>query len=258
MMAGKHVPTTLPPMEVLSVSYELTRDSIMSIIHRCLQTVSEDMDGQLLNILTFQKYVDQMRVWSSNVMPDKGHQTSTAVNVNFSVNEGLVMRHYFIHMKVRRTALQKYPDEKAPNALMIKRLEQQFHDKGSVADRQQLGRAFIVEMKVTDVETVLQRSSMERPSVYINITTELKFLLNSDERYLGCSKIVQRVTHHGAGYLKIVTFRNNPPTLKELKSNPIHAISDIKSHTLRKVSINLVKKVQLCVQENGHHFEHLL
>ncbi|GFS52270.1 uncharacterized protein TNCV_4850001 [Trichonephila clavipes] len=60
------------------------------------------------------------------------------------------------------------------------------------------------------------------------------------------------------GYLKHFAFRNNPHTLKDLKSNVIPAISDINSHTYRKVSINLVKKVRLCALENGYHFEHLL
>ncbi|GFX01901.1 uncharacterized protein TNCV_370901 [Trichonephila clavipes] len=41
------------------------------------------------------------------------------------------------------------------------------------------------------------------------------------------------------GYLKNVTFRNKPHTLDELKSNILRAISDINSHTLRKVSIIL-------------------
>ncbi|GFV70400.1 uncharacterized protein TNCV_4798191 [Trichonephila clavipes] len=60
------------------------------------------------------------------------------------------------------------------------------------------------------------------------------------------------------GYLKNVTFRNNPHTFDELKSNILHSISDINSHSFREVSINLVKRVRLCVQENGHHFENLL
>ncbi|GFU79320.1 uncharacterized protein TNCV_2138431 [Trichonephila clavipes] len=56
------------------------------------------------------------------------------------------------------------------------------------------------------------------------------------------------------GYLKNITFRNNPHTFDELKSNILHAILDINSHALLKEAINLVKRVRLCVQENGHHF----
>ncbi|GFX33121.1 uncharacterized protein TNCV_5042891 [Trichonephila clavipes] len=39
------------------------------------------------------------------------------------------------------------------------------------------------------------------------------------------------------GYLKNVAVRNNAHTLDELKSNILHAISDINSHILREVSI---------------------
>ncbi|GFW97527.1 DUF4817 domain-containing protein [Trichonephila clavipes] len=92
---------------------------------------------------------------------------------------------------------QKYPGEKSPNASTITHLGQQFHDTGSVANRNRSGRASIVKTKVADVETVLQRSPLKRLSVYINILTEFISLLNSDERYLGCSKMVQRATYHG-------------------------------------------------------------
>ncbi|GFX57973.1 hypothetical protein TNCV_705551 [Trichonephila clavipes] len=82
------------------------------------------------------------------------------------------------------------------------------------------GRASTVKAKVADVETVLQRSPMKRPSVYINIITEFIALLSSDER-------------------------NNPYTLDELKRSILHAVSSINSHTLRKISSNLVKRVVL-------------
>ncbi|GFW33038.1 uncharacterized protein TNCV_2109681 [Trichonephila clavipes] len=49
-------------------------------------------------------------------------------------------------------------------------------------------------------------------------------------------------------YLENVTFRNNPHTLDELKSNILHVISDINSHALHNGPINLVKRVRLCVQ----------
>ncbi|GFY15835.1 uncharacterized protein TNCV_1284801 [Trichonephila clavipes] len=42
------------------------------------------------------------------------------------------------------------------------------------------------------------------------------------------------------GYLKNVIFTNNPHMFDELKSNILDAISDINSHALQKVSINLV------------------
>ncbi|GFU69247.1 uncharacterized protein TNCV_3285241 [Trichonephila clavipes] len=99
-------------------------------------------------------------------------------------------------------------------------------------------------MKVADVETALQRSPLKRPSVYVNIITEFISLLKVMKGTLGCSKTAQCVTHYGTdiflwGYLKNVTFRNNPHMFDEFKGNILHPISDINSHALRKVSINL-------------------
>ncbi|GFT66181.1 cytochrome P450 4C1 [Trichonephila clavipes] len=160
----------------------------------------------------------------------------------------------------------KYPGETVPNASMITLLVQRLRDTGSVADRKRSGRAYIMKTKVANVETAIQRSLLqrerERTSVYINIITKFISLLKVMKDTLGCSKTARFVTHHGTdfflwGYLKNVTFRNNPHAFDELKSNILHAISDIYSHALRKVSINLVKRVRLRVQENGHPFEYL-
>ncbi|GFY21731.1 DUF4817 domain-containing protein [Trichonephila clavipes] len=142
---------------------------------------------------------------------------------------------------------------------MITLLVLRLRDTGSVADRKRSGRAFIMKTKVTDVETALQRSPLKSPSIYINIITKFISLLKGMKSTLGCSKTAQFVIHYGTdfflwGYRKNVTFRNNPHTFDELKSSILHAISDINSRALRKVSINLVKRVRLYVQENGHHF----
>ncbi|GFU62630.1 DUF4817 domain-containing protein [Trichonephila clavipes] len=99
------------------------------------------------------------------------------------------------HRRVIKVFQQKYSGETAPNA-SITRLVQRLRDTGSAADRKQSVRASIVKTKMADVETVLQRSPMKRPSIYINIITEFISLPNSDERYLGCSKTAQRVTYH--------------------------------------------------------------
>ncbi|GFW82081.1 DUF4817 domain-containing protein, partial [Trichonephila clavipes] len=91
---------------------------------------------------------------------------------------------------------QKYPGEMAPNAsttLFLQRLR----DTGSVADRKRSGRAFIMKMKVADVETTLQRNPLERPSVYINIITGFISLLKVIKGTLGCRKTAQHVTHLG-------------------------------------------------------------
>ncbi|GFV80634.1 uncharacterized protein TNCV_4617961 [Trichonephila clavipes] len=126
---------------------------------------------------------------------------------------------------------------------------QRLHDTGSVADRKRSGRAsFIRKTKMADVETALQRSPLKRPSVYINIITKFISVLNVMKGTLGYSKTAQCVTYHGTdffpwGYLKNISFRTNPHTFDELKSNILHAIWDINSHALRKVPINLLKRV---------------
>ncbi|GFW29463.1 DUF4817 domain-containing protein [Trichonephila clavipes] len=137
----------------------------------------------------------------------------------------------------------KHQREASPHASTITYLLLWFFDTASVADKKQSGRASIMKTKVADVDTSLQRNPMKRPSVYLNIITEFISLLNSDERYLGCSNMVQRVAHHGTGYLKNVAFRNNTHTLDELETNILHAVLNIKSHTPRQVSIKLEKSV---------------
>ncbi|GFY11290.1 DUF4817 domain-containing protein [Trichonephila clavipes] len=108
----------------------------------------------------------------------------------------------YLTLKEAAIMLQlKYPGETAPNASTITRLVQRFRDTGSVADRKQSGTikgtASILKTKMADVETALQNSPMKISSVNINIVTEFISLLNSDRRYLGCSKTKQRVTHQG-------------------------------------------------------------
>jgi hypothetical protein len=43
-----------------------------------------------------------------------------------------------------------------------------------------------------------------------------------------------------------------------LKMNITRVIEDINKRTLRKVARNIVKRVDKCVEMNGHHFQHLL
>jgi hypothetical protein len=43
-----------------------------------------------------------------------------------------------------------------------------------------------------------------------------------------------------------------------LKMNITRAIEDVNERTLRKVSRNMVKRVDKCIEMNGHHFQHLL
>jgi len=45
---------------------------------------------------------------------------------------------------------------------------------------------------------------------------------------------------------------------KMLKMNITHAIEEVSERTLRKVARNMVKRVDKCIEMNGHHFQHLL
>jgi hypothetical protein len=43
-----------------------------------------------------------------------------------------------------------------------------------------------------------------------------------------------------------------------LKTNITHAIEEVNERTLRKVARNMVKRVDKCIEMNGHHFQHFL
>jgi hypothetical protein len=58
-------------------------------------------------------------------------------------------------------------------------------------------------------------------------------------------------------YLKEL-YRNNPRDLKQLKMNITHAIEEVNEGTLRNVARNVVKRLDKCIEMNGHHFQHLL
>jgi hypothetical protein len=59
-------------------------------------------------------------------------------------------------------------------------------------------------------------------------------------------------------YLKDTVYRSNPRDLKQLKMNVTRAIEEVDEGTLRKVARNMVKRVDKCIEMNGHHFQHLL
>ena len=59
-------------------------------------------------------------------------------------------------------------------------------------------------------------------------------------------------------YLKDTVYRTNPRDLKQLKMNIIRAIEEVNERTLRKVARNMVKRVDKCIEMNGHYFQHLL
>jgi hypothetical protein len=58
-------------------------------------------------------------------------------------------------------------------------------------------------------------------------------------------------------YLKETVYKNSPCTLVDLKRNT-EGVKKIPSETLLRVSQNMCQWVNLCIQENGGHFQHLL
>ena len=59
------------------------------------------------------------------------------------------------------------------------------------------------------------------------------------------------------GDLKGKVYNNNPHKIKELKMNIHNEFMKITQHELAKVTLNLLKRADLCIQVNGGHFTHL-
>jgi hypothetical protein len=50
----------------------------------------------------------------------------------------------------------------------------------------------------------------------------------------------------------------NPHTLEDLRNNITNAVQGITADVLRRVSRNMCRRVQSCLQQNEGHFQHLL
>jgi hypothetical protein len=59
-------------------------------------------------------------------------------------------------------------------------------------------------------------------------------------------------------HLKNNVYATNPQTLEELKINIENEVKKISVETLERVSENMIKRVKLCLESNGNHFQHLL
>jgi hypothetical protein len=63
-------------------------------------------------------------------------------------------------------------------------------------------------------------------------------------------------------YLKTMSYAHCRQSYFEkfriLKMNITRAIEEVNERMLRKVARNMVKRVDKCIEMNGHHFEHLL
>jgi len=63
-------------------------------------------------------------------------------------------------------------------------------------------------------------------------------------------------------YLKTMSYAHCRQSFFEkfriLKMNITRAIEEVNERTLRKVAKNMVKRVDKCIEMNGHHFQHLV
>jgi hypothetical protein len=57
---------------------------------------------------------------------------------------------------------------------------------------------------------------------------------------------------------KDTAYSNHPHTLQELQANIQRTVDKILSGTLQNVFANMIRRVQLCEERNGGHFQHLL
>ncbi|PRD24508.1 UNVERIFIED_CONTAM: hypothetical protein NCL1_43553 [Trichonephila clavipes] len=156
---------------------------------------------------------------------------------------------------------------------------QRLHDTGSVADRKRSGRASFIR-KTNESGRCGNRftkKSIEKTVCLHKHHYKIHIRAERDERYAGlqqdsamchiprdsmevlteffddcviskgfwstCLPDLSIQEFFPWGYLKNISFRTNPHTFDELKSNILHAIWDINSHALRKVPINLLKRV---------------
>ena len=60
------------------------------------------------------------------------------------------------------------------------------------------------------------------------------------------------------GYLKRKVYSNRPVTIEDLKRNITEECRQISPETLEKVMANNYRRMLLCKQNSGGHFEHLL
>ena len=60
------------------------------------------------------------------------------------------------------------------------------------------------------------------------------------------------------GFLKDIVYQENPQTIEELKTAITAKIRAIPKEECVKVIDNFTRRVQVCLQQNGGHLEHIL
>jgi hypothetical protein len=60
------------------------------------------------------------------------------------------------------------------------------------------------------------------------------------------------------GHLKDTVYSNHPHTLQELQANIQRTVDRISTGTLPNAFANMIRRVHLCEERNGGHFQNLL
>jgi hypothetical protein len=60
------------------------------------------------------------------------------------------------------------------------------------------------------------------------------------------------------GHLKDTVYSYHPHTLQELQANIQSTVDRISTGTLKNVFANMIRRLHLCEERNGGHFQHLL
>jgi hypothetical protein len=60
------------------------------------------------------------------------------------------------------------------------------------------------------------------------------------------------------GHLKDAVYSNHPHTLQKLQANIQRTVDSISTGTLQNVFANMIRRVHLCEDRNGGHFQHIL
>ena len=72
------------------------------------------------------------------------------------------------------------------------------------------------------------------------------------------NRLLYRVTHEKWGYVKENVFKRQPADIEILKEIVQEVVSSIDQDVLRAVMANFEKRINLCIDQQGGHFEHLL
>lgn len=60
------------------------------------------------------------------------------------------------------------------------------------------------------------------------------------------------------GYVKEIVYTDTPTTIQNMKDRIIHAFRSITPAILRKVETSFQRRIEMCVNQNGQHVEHLI